>query len=112
MNINLEEIIFNIIGYAGTARSMCFEALQLAKEGKIAEADALIVEAKDELLKVHGMQTQLIQSEAAGEKNEVSLLLIHAQDHLMTAMLAKDLIIELIDMHRMNYANKEVVTNV
>ena len=112
MNTNLEEIIFNIIGYAGTARSMCFEALALAKDGKIAEADALIVEAKEELLKVHGMQTALIQSEAAGEKNEVSLLLVHAQDHLMTAMLAKDLIVELIDMHRKNYNSKEVGANV
>lgn len=103
MDLSVEEIIFNIIGYAGTARSLCFEALRIAKQGNIARADELIIEAKEELLKVHSIQTNLIQSEAAGEKTEISLLLVHAQDHLMTAMLAKDLIVEIIDMHREKY---------
>lgn len=30
--MDLEEIVFTIISHAGTAKSMCFEALHLAKK--------------------------------------------------------------------------------
>jgi PTS system cellobiose-specific IIA component len=49
------------------------------------------------------MQTSLLQEEAQGEKQEISLLLIHAQDHLMNASLAKKLIKEMIDMIQEKY---------
>ncbi|EYI26208.1 TPA: PTS N N'-diacetylchitobiose transporter subunit IIA, partial [Salmonella enterica] len=32
-------------------------------------------------------------------KMKVSLVLVHAQDHLMTSMLARELIAELIELH-------------
>ena len=38
------------------------------------------------------------QSEAEG-KLKVSLVLVHAQDHLMTSMLARELVTELIELH-------------
>ena len=37
---------------------------------------------------------------------KVTLLLVHAQDHLMTSMLAQELIEELIDLHEKK-ADKE-----
>lgn len=101
--MNLEEIVFKIISHAGTARSMCFEALALAQQGKFPQAADLIKQAKDELIETHEIQNCMIQKEAKGEKQEISLLLIHAEDHLMTAMLAKDLITEMIEMYKINY---------
>ncbi len=62
-------------------------------------------QAKEELSQVHNIQTSLIQEEAAGKKQEFSLLLMHAEDHLMNAILAKDLISELIEMHRDKFTN-------
>ena len=32
-------------------------------------------------------------------KMKVSLVLVHAQDHLMTSMLARELVAELIELH-------------
>ncbi len=93
-----EQIVFSIILYAGNARSYCFDALTLARGGKHAEASARLGQAVQELKKAHNMQFDLLQAEANGEKQEMSLLLIHAQDHLMNASLAKDLIKELISM--------------
>lgn len=93
-----EEVVFTIILHAGSARSFCFEALALARENKFEEAAERISEAKKELNAAHRMQTNLLQTEAGGEKHEVNLLLIHAQDHLMTAILAKDLIQEMVSM--------------
>ncbi|MBZ9607411.1 PTS lactose/cellobiose transporter subunit IIA [Clostridium estertheticum] len=101
--MNLEEIIFKIISHAGIARSMCFEALYLAREGEFSKAEGLIKQAKDELIETHEIQNSMIQKEAKGEKQEISLLLVHAEDHLMTAMLAKDLISEMIEMYKRNY---------
>jgi len=40
----------------------------------------------------------LITGELNGEKTETSLLMVHAQDHLMTSLLARDLIEEMIGM--------------
>jgi PTS system cellobiose-specific IIA component len=53
----------------------------------------------------------MIQKEASGEKLELSLLLMHAEDHLMTAILAKDLIEEMIEIYRENKKYKETVGN-
>ena len=42
----------------------------------------------------------IIQREAAGEKQDISLLFVHAQDHLMTAIAEKTLISHMIDMEK------------
>lgn len=111
MNIETEEIVFNIISHAGNSRSACFEALHLARSGDFDKANLCMQQAKEELSLVHNIQTNLIQEEAAGNKQELSLLLMHAEDHLMTASLAKDLICELIQMYKEKFKEKEVVCN-
>ena len=45
------------------------------------------------------IKTMLTQ-EAQGNHLSVDVLLVHAQDHLMTAMLAQELIGELIELYR------------
>lgn len=94
----LERLAFELISNSGSARSYAFEALKLAKEGKIDQANEKMAIAKEEILKAHKIQTQLIQKEANGDKIEVNILLVHAQDHLMSSILANDLIKELIYM--------------
>lgn len=96
--MNLEEIVFNLIVHSGNAKGYCFEALNYARKQEFIKADELISKAKDELLEAHHIQTQMIQDEASGKKQEVNLLMVHAQDHLMTSSLAKDLIVEMIEM--------------
>ena len=95
----MEEIILNIIMHSGESRSHSMEALALAKVGRIDEARKLIIKADEELGYAHASQTNLIQGEAACDKVEFSLLLVHAEDHLMTAMTFRDLAVELIDVH-------------
>lgn len=94
----LEQLAFELISNSGSARSYAFEALNFAKKGKMEEAKEKMSIANKEILKAHNAQTKLIQNEASGEKIEMNILLTHAQDHLMTSMLAKDLIEEMIDM--------------
>lgn len=98
MSEELETTVMTIIGFAGDARSKAFGALDLAKKGEFEEADRLMKEAEENLHKAHEGQTELLVAEAQGKKMEIGVLLIHSQDHLMTAMLAFDLIKEMIDM--------------
>lgn len=95
-----EMLIMNLIVDAGSARSFALEAIQLAKTGKLDEADQSLENANSELSKVHQIQTDLIQREAKGNRTEINLFMVHAQDHIMTAMLARDLAIEIVDLHR------------
>ncbi|HEX9025513.1 MAG TPA: PTS lactose/cellobiose transporter subunit IIA [Clostridium sp.] len=95
----MEEIILNIIMHSGEARSYSTEAITLAKAGNFNEAKELIVKADEALGYAHNSQTSLIQGEAANDNIEFSLLLVHAQDHLMTTMTFKDLAVELIEVY-------------
>lgn len=95
----MEEVIFGLILHAGNARSASMEAIQFAKEKKFTEAHEKLKEAGDNLGEAHKTQTSLIQGEIRGEKTDISLLLIHAQDHLMTAMAFKELAAEIIYLH-------------
>ena len=76
------------------------------------EAYKFIEKAKDELIKTHKIQTNLLQKKASGDKQEVTLLLMHAEDHLMTAILAKELITEMIEMYKVINNKKESSLNV
>jgi PTS system cellobiose-specific IIA component len=98
--MNMENIVFSIILHAGNAKSNCFEALSAARAGNYAEAERLLEQAKKELLEAHQVQTGMLQKEAAGDKQQLSLLLIHAEDHLAGALLARDLIEEMIRMYK------------
>ena len=96
--MNLELSAVQIIANSGQARSLAFEALHLAKSGNQLEANLKMQESQSLLLEAHKFQTSLIQEESAGNNITISLLMVHAQDHLMTSILAKDLIKEMLDM--------------
>lgn len=110
--MDLEQIVFTIISHAGNARSNSFEALKHAREGNFEEAEKWLNKASEELLEAHHVQTDMIHKEAAGEKQEVTLLLVHAEDHLMNAILAKELITEMVDLYKIIYQSKEASFNV
>lgn len=97
--MELEEVIFGLIVNSGEARSLSFEALKSAKDGDFEKAKEFQDLASKKSIETHKVQTDLIQKEAQGENIAVSLLMVHAQDHLMTSILAKELINEIIYLH-------------
>jgi PTS system cellobiose-specific IIA component len=96
----LEMAIMNIIINAGDCKNHSYMALNLVNEGKYEEADKEIVLANDALAKAHDSQTEMLQKEAAGEKIELSVLFVHAQDHLMTAITEKNLIQQIMELRK------------
>lgn len=102
---NLELISFQLISNVGEARSALFEAMRAAREECFEEADKLVVEAEDSLIKAHESHSSLIMQEASGDKVQISLLLMHAEDQLMTTELLKGMAKEVILTHK-KYSNK------
>lgn len=87
----MEEIIFNLIANAGNAKSLVYEAIGEAEKGNFDRSEELLKEANESLLLAHHTQTELITKEINGDKVEVSLLLVHAEDHLSAAFEIKNL---------------------
>ncbi len=98
--MSMEEIDFSIISAAGMSRSLSFEALKAAKDGDFARADELLAQAGEQGVSAHNLQTSLLTSFASGEEVPVDVLLVHAQDHLMTSILARELICEIVELRR------------
>lgn len=94
------EEIFNIIVTAGEAKSYLFEAFELVKSGEYEKSEELVKQAGKTLTEAHKIQTKLITLEAQGHKNEVGILMVHAQDHLMNCILTKELITHMIEMQK------------
>ncbi len=90
-----EELIMSIILYSGNARSRYMQALKISRAGEKKECQLLIDEARVEIEKAHVFQTKLI-NENITQQSEINLLTIHAQDHLMTTMILRDIAIEMI----------------
>ena len=91
---------FEIVAYSGDARSKLLLAVEKAKQKDFTECDKLISEANDCLNDAHKSQTELLQLEARGENIDIGLITVHAQDHLMTTILLKDIINNLLDIYR------------
>ena len=98
--MDIEMIVMRLVVNGGNARSTAIEALRAAKVGDFKKADELMEEADTILKEAHEIQTEMIQNELNGNKVEVGLLMVHAQDHLMNAMTVMDLSKEMIDILR------------
>ncbi len=96
---DLEEVVMGLIINSGQARSLAYSALKKAKEGDFEQARAVMAQSRMALNEAHLIQTKLIEEDQGEGKTKVSLVLVHAQDHLMTSMLARELITELIELH-------------
>ncbi|MDD8049493.1 MAG: PTS lactose/cellobiose transporter subunit IIA [Thomasclavelia sp.] len=95
-----EQVVINLIVNAGSARSSAIEAIEYAKAGDLDKADASLNTARETVNDAHHAQTELIQAEIRGEKTPLNLLMVHAQDHLMCALVVIDLAQEFVDLYK------------
>lgn len=100
MTIALEEAVMEIIVNAGQSRSLCFEALHAARQGNLDEAKSLLREADGYARQAHKMQTKLIEQDAGEARQPMTLIMVHAQDHLMNSLLARELSEEIIHLYQ------------
>ncbi|MCI6084724.1 PTS lactose/cellobiose transporter subunit IIA [Selenomonas sp.] len=89
-----------LILHSGTGRSMVIEAVRdMLKDGDVAVAKQKIEEGGKEIGQAHDIQTAMMSAECDGQPVEKSILLIHAQDHFMTALAVRDMANLLVEMY-------------
>ncbi|WP_261764010.1 PTS lactose/cellobiose transporter subunit IIA, partial [Marinococcus halophilus] len=106
MDTTYEQDIFEIISNAGDAKSLAYESLEMVENKDYKEADENLQLADDQLKRAHNTQTRLIQNEINGDKVTMSLLMVHAQDHLMGAESEITLIKHLISLQKQIHGEK------
>ncbi|WP_367567605.1 PTS lactose/cellobiose transporter subunit IIA [Lacrimispora sp.] len=92
---------FQLIMNAGNSKSFSMMAMEAAREFNFEEAEKHLKEAEGEMRAAHQSQIDMIQQEAQGNPVDVNIILVHAQDHLTMAMMAKDQAAEVLNLYRM-----------
>lgn len=103
--MDILETAMGLIAGAGDSKSYSMEAIMHAKAGEFELAHGCMEKAKEAMVDTHDVQTQLIRNEMTGESSPVTLLMVHAQDHITTAMLMRDMASGFIDLYE-KIANK------
>lgn len=83
---------FEIVAYAGDARSKLLLIMEQASNGNFENVDMQLQEVDSLIAQAHRSQTLMLQEEAKGNDIPYSFTMIHGQDHLMTTMLLRDTI--------------------
>lgn len=95
----MEEITLNLIMHSGEGRSYAMEAITAVKKGESELAINLLQKSDEEIGYAHLSQSTLMKDEIEGNISKISLLLVHAEDHLMTTIMLKELANELVDLY-------------
>ncbi len=97
--LNLETICFQLITSSGAAKSAYMEAIQEAKAGDFKKAHALVEQGDKIAVAAHSPHLKLIQKEAAGHGETMTLLLTHSEDQMMSTEMFKVLAEEIIGLY-------------
>ncbi|GBD66244.1 hypothetical protein TEHN7128_0781 [Tetragenococcus halophilus subsp. halophilus] len=105
----ISKVGFALVAYAGDAKADLFDALKQAREGNFEQARKLVDEANENINEAHNQQTSLLAQEAGGVELDVTFIMMHGQDTLMTTMMLKDEIGYMIDQYeRISSLEKKV----
>ena len=97
--MNMEEICFQIISNVGAARSNYIEAISCAKKGQLEKAHSLVEEGEEFYKQAHHVHGDLVAKDAGDNKVDLSLILMHAEDQLMSTETTKIYACEFIDLY-------------
>lgn len=96
----IELLCFQIISNVGAAKSLYIEAMHKSRENEFDEAYKLIEEGQIIYSEGHKAHFELVQKEAAKEDIKLSLLLMHAEDQMMSADTIKVVAEEFIELRK------------
>lgn len=96
----ISEIAFNIITHSGEAKSEAMLAIYASKKGDFIKAKEKLNLANKEINIASEQHFELIQKEAQGEKINIPLLLMHAEDQLLSTQTMILLAEEIVELHK------------
>jgi len=89
-----------IIAHGGDGKSLAMMAIQKAREGNFTEAEDLLKQSHEAIVKCHQCHSELLFYDAEHQDLKVSMLLIHAADHLTSADMTKAMAEEIIHLYK------------
>ncbi|MGX8833401.1 PTS lactose/cellobiose transporter subunit IIA [Amedibacillus sp. YH-ame6] len=95
---DVQNVSFQIISFAGDAFADFYEAVEEAKKGRFEDAEKLMKHGGITMNEAHKVQTELLTCEASGKDIEFSIMMVHAQDHLMTSIMYERIAKQMIDI--------------
>ena len=96
----LYEASFQLIGIAGDSKAESMAAIEAARAGNLEEAAEHLAAADKAMVEAHESQTAMLQQEAEGNPVAVNIILVHAQDHLTMAQMARDMADQMIALYK------------
>lgn len=101
----LSECAMQIVTYAGCAKSSYMQALQEAKKGNWELVEPRIKEGEQYYRQAHEGHGEVLLEEVNTLEPQITLLMSHAEDQIMSAELVRVLVEELIEIYT-NYKNQ------
>ncbi|WNZ73050.1 PTS lactose/cellobiose transporter subunit IIA [Borreliella garinii] len=97
----IDKISMPVVAYAGEAKSFLREALEYAKNKDYEKADLSIQESRNSIAKAHEAHRKIIKQSATNPRSvKPPFILIHAEDHLMSAISELSIFEELINVYK------------
>ena len=96
----MELLCFQMITFVGSARSNFIEAIEFARQLAFEEANKRIDEGKAAFIEGHKIHGKILAECASNTDSSIPLLLVHAEDQLMSAETFQILASEFIDLYR------------
>lgn len=97
---------FEILLSAGDSKTSSMEAIEKAKAYEFAEAQALLRKSENEMIAAHKIEAELVTEEANEKGNHYGVLMMHAQDHLMAAIVFYEMASQFVDLYEEMYRLK------
>jgi lactose PTS system EIIA component len=97
---SLQMLGFEIVAYAGDARSSLMKLLREVRTGNFENVEEELKSADENLKLAHNAQTQILADEAAGKDMDIGFIFVHGQDHLMTTLLLRELVQDFVELYR------------
>lgn len=95
----LSECAMQIVTYAGCAKSSYMQALQEAKKGNWELVEPRIKEGEQFYRQAHEGHGEVLLEEVNTLEPQITLLMSHAEDQIMSAELVRVLVEELIEIY-------------
>jgi len=98
--MDLERVVIGIVVNGGEGKSKAMEAIAAAREGRIEEAEALLEQSDECIKKAHNVHGDYLTLESKGRESLLTIMMVHAQDHMMSAITVRDLAEEFVLMYK------------
>lgn len=96
----IQNVAFTIILHSGNSRTLIHEGFGFMRNGEFERTEEKLEEANSELTAAHKSQTSLMQKYTSGEDVNMDIIMVHAQDHLMTTITLREVALEMLELYR------------